>query len=226
MWYGECWWRLVISLVSLITTSCSIAYSFITRHLSVSPLSSLTAEDIDSEEARRLISQLVPFLTDRRATTLYPNLSSLTTDIWSRFEPDQVNTELFALLLRDAAYLVRPLPVTTLPTSSPGSPEAIDPTFHPHVNLIRVLSDLRMLFEISPARKGVVSKPNHVMQKLLFYAAYILSAPSHVLLTLSEELFEKSATYRASGLEDVVAEPGSVQERKLPLTRKAVIEEL
>ncbi|KAF8074905.1 hypothetical protein FPV67DRAFT_1475407 [Lyophyllum atratum] len=203
-----------------------IAYSFTTRHLSVSPLSSLQPEDVDFEEARRLISQLVPFLTARKSATLFPNLSSLMTDIWSRFEPGQINSELFALLLRDTAYLIRPLPVIALPEDSQKSKETFDPTSHPHVNLIRVLSDTSKLFEMS-ARKGVAPKPNHVTQKLLFYIGYVLSTPSPIQRALSDELMEKSAAYRARDAEDVVTEPGSVNKGKHHKTvGKATIEEL
>ena len=65
----------------------SIAYSYTTRHLSISPLSGIGTNSPDFVEARHLLSQLVPFITDRKSTTLYSNLSSLTTDMWSRFQP-------------------------------------------------------------------------------------------------------------------------------------------
>lgn len=62
----------------------SIAYAYTIRHLALSSFSTLTLDNIDFQESRRLVTQLVPFLKDRKSTALYPNLSSITTDIWSR----------------------------------------------------------------------------------------------------------------------------------------------
>lgn len=64
----------------------SIAYSYVTRRLATSPLGSLRPGDIDHQEAVRLTSQLVPFVADKKATTLHTSLSSVVTDIWSRFD--------------------------------------------------------------------------------------------------------------------------------------------
>jgi hypothetical protein len=50
-------------------------------------LSSLEIDDADFQEARRIISQLAPFLTDRKSRVLHLSLSGIVTDIWSRFEP-------------------------------------------------------------------------------------------------------------------------------------------
>jgi hypothetical protein len=64
---------------------------FATRRLSVSPLSS-TGDDVSDEvEARRIISQAVPFLVTRQSKVLYSTLSSAVTDVWSRFEPVRLN---------------------------------------------------------------------------------------------------------------------------------------
>ncbi|KAF5383717.1 hypothetical protein D9615_003582 [Tricholomella constricta] len=202
-----------------------IAYAFTTRHFSVSPLSTLRPEDVDFEEARSVISQLVPFLTDRNSKTLYSNLSSLTTDIWSRFKPGQINSELFALLLRDTAHLLRPLPVTILPTESPQAQGDFDTSSHPHRDTVLVVSDLTKLFEI---RADGTWKLNYVTHKLLFYAAHILSIPSPILRALSAELLEKATTYEVRGADDVAikAESGPVADRRKPEARTAIIEEI
>lgn len=65
----------------------SIAYAYVTRHLATSPLESIPRGDPEHAEARRTISQLVPFLTDRKSTTVHPSLSSAVTALWSRFPP-------------------------------------------------------------------------------------------------------------------------------------------
>ncbi|KAG5636783.1 hypothetical protein H0H81_006897 [Sphagnurus paluster] len=203
-----------------------IAYAFTTRHLSASPLSSLTPENTDYEEARRLISQLAPFLTDRRSTTVYPNLSSLTTDVWSRFKPGQINSQLFALLLRDTSRLVRPLSVTPLPLDTSLPVADFDSRSHPHFNLILVLSDLTKLFETSSSRKNDV---NPVTHKLLFYAAHMLSTPSPLFRALSQELMQNAGTHAATGADDTVAVAGSEYQgpdRQGAAPRKVIIEEV
>ncbi|KAG6813874.1 hypothetical protein H0H92_006281 [Tricholoma furcatifolium] len=192
-----------------------IAYAFVTRHLSISPLSSLTPENIDFEESKRLLSQLVPFLIDKKSTTLYPNMTSLVTDIRSRFQPAQVNSGLFAVLLKDAARLLRPLPVTSVP-ASPPSRDYFDPTNHPHSNAVLALSDLTKLFE--GTSKGV--KKSHVTQKLLFYAAHILSTPSEILGVITEELVDRSMAYQVTtdtdrNMEEASAERGADQQKEL-----------
>jgi hypothetical protein len=63
----------------------SVSYAYITRHLGISTLQSLTPNDPEHYEARRLVGKLVPFLTDRQSMKLYPNLSTVITDIWSTF---------------------------------------------------------------------------------------------------------------------------------------------
>jgi hypothetical protein len=61
----------------------SISYAYITRHLGISTLQTLTPNDPEHYEARRLVFKLVPFLTDRKSMQLYPNLSTVITDVWS-----------------------------------------------------------------------------------------------------------------------------------------------
>lgn len=99
-----------------------------------------------------------------------------------------MNSELFALLLRDAAHLIRPLPVTTISTEDTENPE-IKLTSHPHLNAILVLSDLRKLFEAS-------ARPHAVAHKLQFYAAHIVSIPSQILRSLAEEILARASGYQ------------------------------
>ncbi|KAG6869226.1 hypothetical protein C0993_009090 [Termitomyces sp. T159_Od127] len=177
-----------------------IAYAFVTRHLSVSPLSSLTPKGVDYDEAKCIISQLVPFLVDRKSTVLHPNLSSLVTDIWSRFNPGQVSSELFAVLLKDIAHLICPLPVTGVALGT-QSEEYYDAASHPHLNTVLALSDLAKLFE-----HPMNGTKSHVTHKLLFYAARIISTPSWILRTLAEDLAKRSAVYQTADNSEIELE--------------------
>lgn len=76
---------LIDSLIKFIFFS--IIYAYISRFFAISPLTTLKPEDPDFIDARQTISQLLPFLVDKKSTTVLPNLSALVTDLWSRFEP-------------------------------------------------------------------------------------------------------------------------------------------
>ncbi|KAF9006008.1 hypothetical protein BDQ17DRAFT_1352567, partial [Cyathus striatus] len=123
----------------------SIGYSYIVRHFGLSTLSSLNPGDMDHHTAKKLISQIMPFLTDKKSTTLFPTLDSVIVDIWSRFELGKMNDELFGVLLHDASILLEPRRVVSASVEPSASPE-FDPSEHPHSKTILVLSDLNMLF--------------------------------------------------------------------------------
>ncbi|KAG1764803.1 hypothetical protein EDD22DRAFT_881974 [Suillus occidentalis] len=161
---------------SLIYNVCAVlvAYAYATRHLSVSPLSS--AEN-DAPEARRIISQTVPFLVARHSQVLYSTLSSAVTDVWSRFDPGAVGAESLSVLLHDLSIIARP----RLMVAASSDDNSL--TNHRSVTLLAALSDLSGLFP--PRSIGV---PSHVQMKLIFYAAQILSTPQPVLRALANEL--------------------------------------
>lgn len=73
-----------------------VAYAYVTRYLATSPLTAL--EPSEQDEARRLISQLVPFLTDRLSKTVHSSLSAAVTDLLSRFQPVRVLVDACVLL--------------------------------------------------------------------------------------------------------------------------------
>ncbi|KAI0630666.1 hypothetical protein C8Q77DRAFT_219757 [Trametes polyzona] len=174
-----------------------ITYAYITRHFAVSPLSSLPATDPNYDEVKRTISRLVPFLTDRKSTLVHSSLSGVVTDLWSRFPLGHMNPQFFSLLLKDTALLLRPAKVTVVP--EPGSaltPSELDA--HPSANALRVLSDLAQFFDESRAGPEAAqpppqskpqskAKPNHVVHKLTFYAAYVLGTPAPMLRMLADE---------------------------------------
>ena len=107
-----------------------------------------------------------------------------------------MNSKLFSLLLSDAARLIRPLPVTTVPSETAHSTE-INPTSHAQLNVILVLSDLSKLFEYYPPSKVLRTEPNLVMHKLMYYAAHILSTPPSVFCALVEDIlvWQKTSAY-------------------------------
>ncbi|KAJ3520784.1 hypothetical protein NM688_g9114 [Phlebia brevispora] len=87
---------------SLLYNICAVllAYAYITRYLSTSPLSVLRPGDSDHEESHKLFSRLVPFLTDRKSKTVLPSLSAIITDLWSRFEPNTMTPAHTSFTLR------------------------------------------------------------------------------------------------------------------------------
>ncbi|TFK74959.1 hypothetical protein BDN72DRAFT_892650 [Pluteus cervinus] len=160
-----------------------IAYAYVTRQLVWSPLSTISPESVDRQEARKIISQLVPFLVDRKGTTLYTNVSSMITDLWSRFDLDKATTGLFSVLLTDVAKLLRPLPVVVVHAQSTSD---VDVGMHAHTNTLLVLSDLIQLFNSGEGQA------KHISHKLMFYAGHIISTPSLVMRAVSEEAATKA----------------------------------
>ncbi|KAI0741363.1 hypothetical protein C8Q80DRAFT_1194033 [Daedaleopsis nitida] len=181
-----------------------VAYAYVVRHFAVSPLASLAATNPDRAEIRRLISQVVPFLVDRKSTMVLTSLSGLVTDLWSRFPPDHASPQFFSLLLKDTVTILRPAPVTVLASTDP---EAIARHLdnHPNASMLRVLSDLASLYDEMPVggllttstSPKAKTKWSHVVHKLMFYAAYILGTPSPMCRVLADE-----AAMRAKTLED------------------------
>ncbi|KAJ7198234.1 hypothetical protein C8J57DRAFT_1545664 [Mycena rebaudengoi] len=90
----------------------------------------------DANSARALLSTLTPFLTALASITLYPTLDSAITDIHSRLPQNLAIPGLFALLLRDAASLLRPALVIS----------EDDPQTSPYTRPLRMLGDLHGVF--------------------------------------------------------------------------------
>lgn len=168
---------------------------------------SLLHQGPEHSEARRLISRLIPFLTDRKSTKLCPNLTAVSTEIWSAFDlvslildwyqrystgvadsllKGVMSNTLFSLLLRDAAFLLTPISVTEL-TGSTANSETMARS-HPHSTSVLALSDLYDVFSNEDGDKA----ENHITHKIIFYAAYILSTPSVVLRGLVQEMMDEA----------------------------------
>ncbi|RPD65186.1 hypothetical protein L226DRAFT_501974 [Lentinus tigrinus ALCF2SS1-7] len=177
-----------------------IAYAYAIRHFAIPSLSSLLAEDPDRLEIRRSVSQLVPFLVDRKSTTVHTSLSGVVTDLWSRFPPGHMDSKFFSLLLQDTAHLLRPAKMAVISSASDDPGQNLED--HRSANALRVLSDLAVLFG-ERGTTNINAKPNHVVHKLMFYAAYVLSTPAPMLRVLADE-----ATLRAKTLESESARAG------------------
>ncbi|KAF8141819.1 hypothetical protein EV363DRAFT_1467996 [Boletus edulis] len=177
--------------VSLLYNICAVllAYAYVTRHLAMSPLSLTTNDSQDKCEARRIISQSVPFLVDRKSKTLHMSLTEVVVSFWSRLDPGSIGNETMLVLLEDVVKLVRPRRITVAEHSSgerePTMTLAAD---HPLVTSIMVISDISSLFSNhvdSPA--FAVRRNDYIVMKLTFYAAHILSTPSSRLHSLADE---------------------------------------
>jgi len=116
-----------------------------------------------------------------------------------------MTSDLFALLLADAAALLRPLKVTEMTIESAD----IVSSSHAHCMPVFVLSDVAELFsdvaetEVSHESRAARRKANHVTHKLRYYAAHILSTPSTILCAICDEMVARAESY--------VAETGSTK---------------
>jgi len=128
-----------------------------------------------------------------------------------------MTSDLFSLLLRDAAHLLEPVRITQVEPSA----EAQDtvPGSHPHIGPILVLSDLNELFSAGSHGYQTPTKRNHIAHKLVFYAAHIASTPSIILRGLVEEISTRADIYRAEADDKAstvkVKRVGDGQQRKL-----------
>jgi hypothetical protein len=111
--------------------------------------------------------------------------------------------DLFALLLQDAAHLLKPLRITQIAPVSATMPasDRVPPT-HPHSMPVLVLSDLNGLFSATSERNAsqdnsMRRKDTHITHKLLFYAAHILSTPSVILDAVANEMRARAGGYRS-----------------------------
>ncbi|KZT25204.1 hypothetical protein NEOLEDRAFT_1156397 [Neolentinus lepideus HHB14362 ss-1] len=208
---------------SLLYNACAlcVAYAYTTRHLAVSPLSGSPFDAAD------VLSALIPFLVERRSTVVYPNLSNVVTDLWSRISPERTTPQLFGLLLRDAVRLIRPNRVVEIQTqtrlqiqhSDDTEDLEIDLESHPNMDLFRVFSDISQVFEANANTSRSSSrnsqrklKPNHIAHKLTFYTAHVISTPLFVLDALANEAMLRA---RAMDTDDVPPGAGDAPRREI-----------
>ncbi|KAF9218628.1 hypothetical protein BS17DRAFT_741906 [Gyrodon lividus] len=167
-----------------------LGYTYITRHLSMSPLSSTTNDPLDQNEARRILSQVVPFITHRKSKVLHVSLSDAATAFWSRVDPGNINAKTMLVLLEDVIKLLRPWRVT-IAGPCLASDERIPALTenHPSATTIMAISDMASLFHLAMESSTISSQHSYVVMKLTFYAAHLLSTPSSILHDLTEEAY-------------------------------------
>jgi len=171
--------------VSLLYNICAVilAYAHVTRHLSMSPLASATHDPEDQYEARRILSQCAPFLADPRSNLRHASLTDAVISFWSRVDPGNVENKTMCILLEDVAKILRPRRITI---SEPSSEEADVSTSlgenHPSATTIRMMSDMSALFGPTAGRRS------HIVMKLTFYAAHILSTPLSHLHVVADQV--------------------------------------
>lgn len=172
-----------------------IAYVYASRHLSISPLSHSSFAS-SATDARQIIRDLVPFLTERQSKTRLETLEDAVTSIWSRFEPGSMNSSFFMLLLRDAAALLRPQKV--MPIADTGNAKQLD--LSPHINILLVLSDLQTLFSASASAVPTPHK-NHISAKITYYVAQVASLATGFMEGLCEEVELRADREEAESIE-------------------------
>jgi hypothetical protein len=109
----------------------------------------------------------------------------------------KMTSQLISLLLRDTARLLRPAPVTVLPSNSASDNATSAAAYvdecvlksHSSWVAILALSDLSKVVE-TQKKKG--TGQNYMTRKLTFYAAQILSMPKPALVSISDELLARS----------------------------------
>lgn len=113
---------------------------------------------------------------------------------------------LFALLMRDAAKLLRPAAVVPLPSET--SAGQFDD--HPSLTAVLALSDVSSLFQITKPKARDSSKPppqHPATAKLTFYAARITHTPTYILSTLATEVVARARLVEREGMQDDEVSP-------------------
>lgn len=127
-----------------------------------------------------------------------------------------MSKDVFSLLLRDAGLLLQPKKVAEVSSnypiqaSTPASDESVDLLSNPSLNVLRVLSDLKLLF--TSETKGPGKSETHASLKLRFYAAHVVivgnSTGHRAFAILSDALKRRAERVEMEGLvvEDDTAE--------------------
>lgn len=110
---------------------------------------------------------------------------------------------LFALLMRDAARLLRPAAVVSLSTAPPDT-SASEIDQHPSISALLALSDLSSLFQSQQANRNSSkrSPPDPCTAKLTFYAARIIHTPTYIMNALCNEAMARASLVEREGLQE------------------------
>lgn len=91
------------------------------------------------------------------------------------------------VLLEDVAKLVRPRRIVAAAPEENEKAGTLTAN-HPLSMMIMVISDVSSLFSAYPDSSVVARRSSHIVMKLTFYAAHILSTPSSRFHALSDEV--------------------------------------
>ncbi|KAL4065990.1 hypothetical protein J3A83DRAFT_4262045 [Scleroderma citrinum] len=181
---------------SLLYNICAvlIAYAYVTRNFSMSPLASSSNDPQDQSEARRLIARAVPFIADRQSRVLYVTLADATTNVWPRLDSGNAEPSAMVVLLRDVSQLVRPHKVVL--TEGSKDEAAPKPTLasDPRAYALMALSDLAALFEEGTVEGRSQQLGNPLTMKIKYYAGHLLATPAIVLDAVADEALLESSS--------------------------------
>ncbi|KAH7907895.1 hypothetical protein BJ138DRAFT_1069686 [Hygrophoropsis aurantiaca] len=182
-------------------------------------------------KARQLITQLVPFITDRRSTLVYTSIEEVITGVWSRCAPGSIDAKLMSQLLRDVATILEPPRVTIL---EPHSSTTVIPQDYasPSTSMLAI-SDIAHLFEASPHSARFTPPPqpsaptptpvkprsHPTVLKLAFYAAHLRALPVSFMRALATEVRVRGDVIESEAEKSVQVVEGGPQmkSQSLPL---------
>ncbi|TFK26230.1 hypothetical protein FA15DRAFT_588812, partial [Coprinopsis marcescibilis] len=174
-------------------SAISIVYAFVVRHLGLSSMSEILADE-DFEVAYQIFARSLPFLIDRKSTVVFQTLDAVITDLASRFASNIITSDLFSVLLQDSSEMMTPKKVTQISTKPTSE---LDLSSHPHQLPLLFLSDIYNFFSTGLERHRVPQSRKHLTHKLVFYAAHVVTMPSPLLRAVAHELEDKGKAYRA-----------------------------
>ncbi|KZV82052.1 hypothetical protein EXIGLDRAFT_685330 [Exidia glandulosa HHB12029] len=131
---------------------------------------------LDRPAILQTLSELLPFIVERRSTSVFASVEEAVAFFWSRNA--SLSAQHMVQLLDDAKELLLPVPVSVISTSAEGE-DAM-----PQHRTLRMLSDLSSFFTAASAPKPLA----HVPPKLLFYGAHALAQPLQVFSLLRAEI--------------------------------------
>lgn len=198
----------------------------------MSPLSSPDNTE-DLSHARQEIRELAPFITDRRARTLFRSMDEVVADVWPRLvSTDRIDRVAFVALLRDAARLLSPRRIAEMdkvievPCSADKS---VAPTrdlrSHALRDAFHALSDLVSLF-MQRDSSGAGSKDSPASAKLRFYISHLIALPSALMAGFSAEVAARARQIEEEGAAEVKTYEAQSHHSGVRPKEKAMIKEL
>lgn len=111
---------------------------------------------------------------------------------------DTMTPAFFSLIMRDAATLLRPLPVVPI-ASTTRIEKKHEYADHPNANAFHALSDISLLFQRAPSPSARTHPVSPVVAKIQFYAARVMSTPTHTLKAFADEIAVRAKLLEREG---------------------------